>query len=150
MTLQRTVESVWQGDWRCKVTSGDFVLAVDEPVSVGGTNTGPQPTELLLASIASCFTLALAYSARKRSIALRGLSVQATGIYDGPRFRSITISSSIGCNPEDIARLVGDAERVCYVTNTLKTNVEIIHESSAIDKDGAWGAPETPAAASAP
>jgi uncharacterized OsmC-like protein len=131
VTAQRTVESLWEGNWRCKVTSGDFTLVVDEPVNVGGGNAGPQPTELLLASIASCFTLALAYSARRRSIALSDLSVRATGIYDGPRFRSITIDSRIGCDPSEVDQLVREAERVCYVTNTIKTNVEIIYQAGA-------------------
>ena len=132
MTGQRSVESTWRGGLRCDVKAGDFVIAVDEPESVGGTNCGPQPTELFLASIASCFTLAIAYSARKRAIAIHDLSVMVTGTYDGPRFRSIRIDSRLGCDPADIAPLVRAAESVCYVTNTLRSDVEIVVEAIAI------------------
>ena len=64
---QRSVSARWDGGWRAVVTAGEFELRVDEPVTVdGGTGTGPQPTELLLGAVASCFTLAVAHVARKR------------------------------------------------------------------------------------
>ena len=75
----------WTGGLRAVVQAGEFELVADEPESVaGGTGTGPQPTELLLAAVASCFTLALAYSARKRDVALSDLHLDVTGTYDGP------------------------------------------------------------------
>ena len=41
-------------------------LIVDEPVDAGGTDSGPQPTELLAASLASCTTITLVmYADRK-------------------------------------------------------------------------------------
>lgn len=123
---QLAVEGIWHGGLRCDVKMGDFDIIVDEPESVGGSNLGPQPTELFLASIASCFTLAIAYSAQKRSIEVHDLSVTVTGTYDGPGFRAIAINARLNCDTEDVASLMRAAERVCYVTNTLKSeNVEI-------------------------
>ncbi|MEX3010618.1 OsmC family protein [Hoeflea sp. TYP-13] len=132
MTGQRMVESTWRGGLCCDVSAGEFVVTVDEPEHVGGSNLGPEPTALLLASVASCFTLAIAYSARKRSIALDDLTVSATGIYDGPRFRSISIESRLGCDPDRVDTLVQAAERVCYVTNTLRSEIEIKVNATAI------------------
>ena len=88
----RSVDATWEAGLRCRVSAGRFELIVDEPESVGGTDQGPQPTELLLASIASCFALAMAYSAGKRGVELTGLQVRATGDYDGPSFSAIRIS----------------------------------------------------------
>jgi putative redox protein len=106
---------------RCRVTAGRFELIVDEPESVGGTDQGPQPTELLLASIASCFTLAMAYAAGKRGVELAGLRVRATGIYDGPRFSAIRLSVQADApDPDGLRRLVPIAQKLCYVTNTLR------------------------------
>jgi len=103
------------------VTAGRFELIVDEPESVGGTDQGPQPTELLLASIASCFTLAMAYAAGKRGVELAGLTVRATGIYDGPRFSAIRLSVRAGSpDPDGLRQLVPMAQKLCYVTNTLR------------------------------
>jgi putative redox protein len=125
-TKERSVSGVWRGGMACDVTAGEFSMRVDEPESVpGGSNTGPQPTEVFLASIASCFTLALAYSAGKRSLELDGIEVGVTGVYDGPSFSSIRIAASIGCDLDELGRLVAAAERVCYVTNTIRGGVPI-------------------------
>ena len=117
----RTVVSRWDGGLRAVVDAGGFELVVDEPESVGGTGRGPQPTELLLASVASCMTLAMAYSARKRDVELTGLHVAVTGTYDGPQFSDlrivVTAESPTGA---ELEKLVTSAERVCYVTRTLK------------------------------
>jgi uncharacterized OsmC-like protein len=130
MTSQRSVEGVWRGGLRCDVAAQSFVIVVDEPKSVGGTDSGPQPTDLFLASVASCFSLAVAYSARKQSVELNSISVTVTGTYDGPRFRAINIVSRLGCNPAELDKLVRAAERICYVTNTLRSDVDIAVEAS--------------------
>ena len=81
----------WRGGWRCDVDAGGFALVVDEPVASGGTGAGPMPTDLLLASLASCYALALAWAARKRGFELPDLEVTATGTYEGPSFAAIAI-----------------------------------------------------------
>ena len=108
---------------------------MDEPESAGGSNLGPQPTEYLLAAVASCFTLALSHAARKRDVVLEHLAVDATGTYDGPSFTSIRIDARIGCPEDQLEALMKSAERVCYVTNTLRGGVELVfsgelHEGS--------------------
>ncbi len=136
MNPTRTVESAWKGGLCCQVTAGDFKIIVDEPASVGGTNLGPQPTDLLLASVASCFTLAVAYSARKRSVELRDLTVRVTGVYDGPKFSSIRVESLLDCDASQVEPIVRAAERVCYVTNTLKADARIVFEAAVMEEQG--------------
>ena len=121
----RTVSARWLGAYRCDVSAGDFTVPVDEPVSVGGTNEGPQPTELLLAAVSSCFTLAVAHSARKRGVELSHLAVEVTGTYDGPRFSALEIRVDAGCDEAVKDRLLEAAARVCYVTNTMRNTPEI-------------------------
>lgn len=116
----RTVSARWLGGYRCDVTAGEFTLPVDEPVEVGGSNEGPQPTELLLGAVSSCFTLAVAHVARQRGIELTHLRVEVTGTYDGPRFSDLDISVDAGCDPAVREKLLEAAARVCYVTNTLR------------------------------
>jgi putative redox protein len=85
----------------------------------------PVPTDLLLASVSSCFALALAWAARKQGLDLPDLEVAATGTYAGPRFSSIelTVESSL---PEDqLTGLFDAARRACYVSNTLEQGPEI-------------------------
>ncbi|TCK24446.1 OsmC family protein [Pseudonocardia endophytica] len=124
--MERTVTAVREEGLRCRVRAGAFDLVVDEPESVGGTDRGPQPTELFLASVASCFTLALSWSARKRDLDPSSIEVETTGIYDGPRFSTVRIVAKVGgLEAEEVATLVTAAERVCYVTNTLRRAPEI-------------------------
>jgi putative redox protein len=128
---ERAVQARWTGGLRAIVHTGEFELVVDEPESAGGTGTGPQPTELLLASIASCFTISLAYSARKRDIELADVEVDVVGHYDGPQFSSFRIivraSAPTG---DDLVKLAESAKRVCYVTRTLAAapTIEVVTE----------------------
>lgn len=125
MSTQRRVCARWDGDWRAVVEAGRFELVVDEPESAGGTDRGPQPTDLLLASVASCFALAMAHAARKSGVDLPDLEVTATGTYEGLRFSAIAISLGSTVRAEVLRQLVAQAQRVCYVTNTLRQPPEI-------------------------
>ena len=71
--------AVWTAEWAgglaAEVGGRDHHLRVDEPPEFGGEDTGPMPTELMVASIASCFCLAVAWAARKRRVTLDDLKV---------------------------------------------------------------------------
>jgi putative redox protein len=114
-----TAVATWHGDWLCSVQAGGFQLIVDEPPEVGGAGRGPMPTDLLLASVASCFTLALVWAAGKRGVDLPDLTVTATGTYAGPRFRSLALTVRTSMAVDVVTPLLEAARRVCYVTNTL-------------------------------
>ena len=116
----RSVNAEWLGGYQVDVAAGGFDLRVDEPASKGGGDTGPQPTDYLLAAVASCFVLALVYSARKRDVELPSVSVNVTGTYDGPRFADVAIEVVSPLPDEQAERIIASAERVCYVTNTLR------------------------------
>lgn len=108
-----------EGGWRCRVQAGGFELIVDEPPDSGGTGTGPMPTEYLLAAMASCYTLALNWAARKRGMSLPGLAVTATGTYDGPKFSRLQLTVTCDAPAEEVERLIQPALRACYVSNTI-------------------------------
>lgn len=137
MVAQRSVHSRWDGGLRAVVQAGDHELIVDEPESVqGGTNRGPQPTDLLLAAVASCFTLSIAYSAGKHRMEIADVHVDVTGVYDGPQFRAIRIAVRAAApSGADLARLVESAKRVCYVTRTLALGPEL----TVVIEEGAGG-----------
>lgn len=111
--------AVWRGGWRCDVQAGSFELVVDEPPSAGGTGLGPMPTDLLLASLSSCYALALAWAARKRGFELPDLEVTATGTYAGQRFATLELTVTTSLSAERVTPLLEPARRVCYVSNTL-------------------------------
>jgi len=120
-----SVTARWEGGWRCRVKAAGFTLIVDEPENAGGTGTGPMPTEYLLAAMASCYALALRWSAGKRGVDLADLAVTATGTYDGPRFRRLVLDVVTSAPAEVVGPLIQPALRVCYVSNTIATSPPI-------------------------
>jgi uncharacterized OsmC-like protein len=125
MSGERRISARWDGDLRAVVDAGGFQFIVDEPESVGGTDRGPQPTDVLLASIASCFVISMAYAARKSGTVLSDLQVTATATYDGLRFGTVAITLTSTVARETLEPLIPVAKRVCYVTNTLRRPPDI-------------------------
>ncbi|CAN5877376.1 hypothetical protein BH23ACT10_BH23ACT10_19260 [soil metagenome] len=107
------------------MTIRDFHVTIDEPESVGGTDEGPTPTELLLASLATCFTLAVAHAARKRDITLGELSVRIDADYDGNRFGWIRLEVTTDLSADVNERLVERAKTYCFVSRTLQEPPDI-------------------------
>lgn len=99
--------------------AGGFSLVVDEPAEVGGTGSGPMPTDLLLASLASCFALALAWAARRRGFELPDLEVSATGTYEGTKFSALLLTVESSLPDAELTELFEPASRACYVSNTF-------------------------------
>src|SRR5215469_16697053 len=81
------VRATWLRGFEARVETRGHVIAVDEPVEDGGTDVGVMPTDLLAASIASCFCLAFAFVARKRGRELPGLQVAVRRFRAGRELR---------------------------------------------------------------
>ena len=127
---ERTVRTRWDGGMRTVTQAGNFEVVVDEPETSGGTDTGPQPTDLLLVSVSSCLALALAWVARKRGVDLLGLDVTALGRYAGLKFDKISVTISSASPRSVVEDLLPEAQRVCYVSNTLRHQPELAVEVS--------------------
>lgn len=120
-----SVEATWDGGYRCTVASRQFRIRIDEPVKAGGEDTGPQPSEVLLASLAGCFTLALYHVAKKRDIELPDITVTATGTYEGLGFGRLAVTVSSTAEAAVLEGLIEPAKRVCYVSNTLRNTSDV-------------------------
>lgn len=59
-----------------EIRSDDHVWRADEPVDLGGSDTGPDPYELLLGSLAACTCITLSFYAKRKGIALHSVSVR--------------------------------------------------------------------------
>ena len=71
-----TITAELTENYRVDITNGHHRWRADEPVELGGDNTGPNPYDLLLGSLAACTTITLALYAKRKSIVLSSVSVE--------------------------------------------------------------------------
>lgn len=122
-----TVVESRNGPYGQFITAGSHVLGADEPVELGGCNTGPDPYELLLSALGACTAMTIRMYAERRSLKLTRVEVRLRhaqranlqgGIAD--RFeRRITLIGEL--TAEERQKLLEIAEK-CPVSQTLQRN----------------------------
>lgn len=120
-----TVVESRNGPYGQFITAGSHVLGADEPVELGGRNTGPDPFELLLSALGACTAMTIRMYAERRKLNLVGVEVrlrhaQRANVQGGitDRFeRRITLVGEL--TAEERLKLIEIAEK-CPVSQTLQ------------------------------
>jgi putative redox protein len=86
---------------------GGHRVVVDEPPRAGGTDTGPRPTLLLAASLASCTAVTMEMYAERKGWSLGEVEVDVDVQYDGaaPIAFEVTLRLPQGLSDEQRDRL---------------------------------------------
>ena len=72
------VRETRNGAFQQEIVAGRHRMLADEPVSVGGTDTGPGPYDLLLAALGACTSMTIRMYADRKSLPLERVSVALT------------------------------------------------------------------------
>ena len=114
-----------------------FSVRLDEPADLGGTDTGPNPVEAVLAALGSC--QAIVYRAYANALGLRidTVEVEAKGYLDlrgflgdskyPAGFERVTFATRVVSpeSPEAIRNLSGLVEAHCPVLDILRTPLAV-------------------------
>jgi uncharacterized OsmC-like protein len=120
-----------------EVISGKHHLRVDEPVSVGGTDSAPGPYDYLLIALGSCTSMTVGLYARRKQIPLKDITVSLShsrlhakdceecetkeGMLDRI---DVSIELTGPLTPEQRAKLMEIAAK-CPVHRTLSSEINI-------------------------
>lgn len=120
-----------------QISAGGHRLLADEPLDLGGTDTGPNPYDLLLASLGACTSMTLRMYADRKAYSLTGIQVRLrhqkihaqdckscetqSGMVDRIE-REIHLEGNL--SEEQRQRLLQISER-CPVARTLQSEISI-------------------------
>lgn len=112
------------------ITTGHHVLGADEPSSLGGKDTGPDPYELVLAGLGACTAMTIRMYAQRKQIPLTRVEVRLRHVQRASggnqikdRFeRLIALEGNL--TPEQRQHLLEIAVR-CPVSKTLRQSSDI-------------------------
>ena len=124
-----------------EITAGPHRLLADEPSAVGGTDTGPNPYDLLLASLGACTSMTVSLYARRKqwpleavTVRLRHSKIHATDCEECETKtvlldrieRDVELQGNL--TQEQRTRLLDIANR-CPVHRTLTSEIQILTRS---------------------
>jgi putative redox protein len=120
-----TTASIASTHYSVRLQDGRHEFLSDEPLNIGGSDTGPAPDELLEASLASCTAITLRMYADKKNWPVAEIDVTVSLERHGSKTlftRSIRINGTI--DGEQRQRLLEIAKN-CPVSKTLMGETEI-------------------------
>jgi uncharacterized OsmC-like protein len=110
----------WQGGFRSCATVRSFdPIGSDEPVSLGGGDTAPNPVEQLLAALGNCLAVGYAANATVAGIELRSLRVSLEGDLD--------LHTFLGLDPDGHAGFHAIRASVALDTDADAAAIEALH-----------------------
>lgn len=127
------VEAISLSKTRADVSVRDLTFSIDEPEKLGGTNTGPNPVELLLGALAGCLNVLGHMVAKEMGFEIQEMRMRVEGNLDPlaylgkkpdvrPGFMEIRVSMDVQSNatPDVLREWAKAVEARCPVSNNIE------------------------------
>ncbi|MDH3300558.1 MAG: OsmC family protein [Acidimicrobiia bacterium] len=128
----------WKGGFRSEARIRDFApIPSDEPGGLGGTDSGPNPVEQLLAALGNCLAVGYAANATAAGIELKDLTIELEGDLDlhtflglsqgnaGYESISVRVNIDSDASPEEIQAMHDKVVGTSPVGHTLSRAVPV-------------------------
>ena len=134
------------GDLGVEITARGHKVKIDEPIEGGGEDTGMNPVEMLLGSIAACQTISTSIYAESMGIKIDEMSIEVEGDMDSAGFMGYAkfrpgytnirshIKIKSDADPAMVQQLIDLVEIRCPVVDSVKNGVEIAHAKVEVEK----------------
>ena len=132
---------------KVKTSSRQFELIIDEPQSLGGTDTGMNPVEVLLAALGACQSIVARVYAPRFDVKLEDFRVEVEGDLDldgffgrsevRPGYSDIRYTFHIKTNSprEKVEEFIRFLESKCPVGDTIANPVNLRLDRIVIEND---------------
>ena len=128
----------WKGGFRSEAIIREFTpIASDEPGALGGTDSGPNPVEQILAAFGNCLAVGYAANATVAGIEIKDLSIELEGDLDlhtflglkegNAGYDNITVKVNIDtdASPEALQELHDKVSNTSPVGHTLGRTIPV-------------------------
>jgi putative redox protein len=125
--MQKVTASILLDHYKTVLQSDTNTLLADEPASVGGTDLGFSPDELLASSLAACTAITLRMYADRKKYPLEQIEVTVSVDWDKANNKTVmnkTLHFTGNLLPEEIQRLRDIADK-CPTHKALLNPIEI-------------------------
>jgi peroxiredoxin-like protein len=126
-----------------KITCQNLESPISIPKQLSGPGKGTNPEELLLGAAGTCYLITLAAILERRHVPVENLALtsQITVTQEGPALKvtqivhspTVTLKAEATETHRDAAKEAAErAEKVCMISNALRTNVEFAVKATVI------------------
>ena len=127
-------ETKWLGGTKAKTRIREFKIDIDEPLELKGTNTAPNPVEILLAALGGCVALTYHGYAKKLEVDIipGGWIDEENRKRRGFKQIRYEVQLKTKASKEKIHQLHKLVEEKCPISDMLNNNTEIKGRVSVI------------------
>lgn len=106
---------------------GGHTIRIDEPVAAGGTDTGPSPTRLIAAGLASCIAVTMEMYAERKGWDVGAVEVEVDVEYEGHQPLSFAATLRLPAGLCDEQR-----ERLLVIAGKCPVHKLLAHETPVV------------------